>query len=290
MSQALATCSGSRVPQPYWGAAASFVPSNSFGVIPAQTTAEAKTAQVVKKTLGIPPQKSLWQTMTQPKVLIAAGTMGAVAGAAAACYFFPVATAAHAATMTAAGRAVAINTHQLLIHPGIANSLLLADLLLKIAVIPAVKFSLPFLLPVISTVIVTTVGMLILLHVANKVWDVAKVAMRKVLSAFIRRINHECDKTYTGMAFKKFVIMSLFPCLPPHILAQLYAFLAPEAETVSTEPGAAVAQEEVPQIEDDPAKSTGKERIVTASLMIANVVSGGLSQNLYVALNKSSSV
>ncbi len=186
--------------------------SPAFGVV--VPAVEAKTTQAVKKTLDTQPQKSLWQTVTQPKVLIVAGTVAAVAGAAAAYYFFPVATAAHAVTIGNTSRAVAMNTHQLFIRPGFANALFLADMALKIGVIPAAKMSLPLLLPVISTTIVTTLGTLVLLYVANQAWKAAKAAMWGAGTVVANRFSHECDQTYVGMAIKKIVVLTASPFMP----------------------------------------------------------------------------
>ncbi len=165
------------------------------------------------KTADAEPKKSLFQTLTQRKVLIAAGAvLGVVAlgGAAAVAYScYPVATAAYAAAVGNAGRAAVINTHQLFIQPGLANTLFMANLAMKAAIIPAAQITLPVLLPVISTAIVTTLGTLVLICVANKVWIVAKAAAWSAGSAVANKFGNELDKTYVGTALKTVVVTTV---------------------------------------------------------------------------------
>jgi hypothetical protein len=201
-----------------------------------------KTAQVAAKTVTPEAKKTLWQTVTQPKVLIAAATVLTVAGGAAAYYFFPVATMAHAVTAGHAGRAVAMNTQQLLIRPGFANSLFLADLVLKAAIVPAAKITLPILLPVISTAIVTTLGTIILLYVANQAWKAAKYAIWGAGSAVVNRLGHECDQTYLGMGVKAIVTTTVSPLISPFMTAE-QPVIAPKPDAVSTAQDLELAEE-----------------------------------------------
>lgn len=207
---------------------------------PARTVAPVSTAIVVAKdskpaqTVAAEPKKSLWQTLTQRKVLIAAGVVLGVAtlggAAAAAYYFYPVATAAHAVTVGQVGRAAAMNTHQLFIRPGFANTLFFANLAMKAAVIPAAKVTLPLLLPVISTAIVTTVGTLILLYVANKAWQAAKAAMWGTGSFVANKFDEQLTQTGLGRGAKWLVGPLVSTAVSPIVSA-----LAPE-ETTSGEP------------------------------------------------------
>ena len=137
-----------------------------------------------------------------------------------------------------------MNTHQLFIQPGIANTMMLADLVLQAAVVPAAKLSLPVLLPVISTAIVTTLGTLLLIYLANQAWKVAKVALWGAGTAVVQRFNHECDQTYFGMAARAVFMKSVFPCGVPPMLANLSPS-APQAEPVSSVPAAVLAQKEI---------------------------------------------
>ncbi len=164
------------------------------------------------KTADVESKKSLFQPLTQRKVLVAAGAVLSIAATAgAAYYFYPVATAAYAV-----GRAVAMNTHQF-IQPGLANTLFMANLAMKVAIIPAAKITLPVLLPMISTAIVTTLGTLALLYVTNRVWIAAKAVIWGAGSAVVNKFGQELDKTYVGMAAKAVVVATVSPFVAPFI-------------------------------------------------------------------------
>ena len=136
--------------------------------------------------------------------------------------FFPVASAAHASTIAGAGHAFAINTHQLFIQPGIANTMMLAEYGVTSSCCSSSQtFRFPVLLPVISTAIVTTLGTLLLIYLANQAWKVAKVALLGSGTAVVQRFNHECDQTYFGMAAQAVFMKSVFPCGVPPMLANL---------------------------------------------------------------------
>jgi len=189
--------------------------SNSKPVSTAVVISNPKPA----KTADVESKQSLFQALTQRKVLIAAAAVLSIAGiaatAGAAYYFYPVATAAYAAIAGNAGRAALMNTHQLFIQPGFANTLFMANFALQAAIIPAAKITLPVLLPVISTAIVTTLCALAALYVANRVWIAAKAVIWGAGSAVVNKFGQELDKTYVGMAAKSVVVSTVSPLVAP---------------------------------------------------------------------------
>ena len=175
----------------------------------AQTTATAE------------PKKSLWQTVTQPKVLKVAGViLGAAAmvalggvAAAAAYQYYPAATLAMAKVTSDTGRFVALNTHQLLIAPGIENVLFFMTIAVKTAIIPAAKVAIPIILSAISTAIVSTLAILAALYVVNRAWQAVKTAVWAAGSAIANAFGKELDKTYAGMAAKAVVTTAAAPII-----------------------------------------------------------------------------
>ncbi|HEX2579367.1 MAG TPA: hypothetical protein VHK67_03075 [Rhabdochlamydiaceae bacterium] len=177
--------------------------------------ADEKSAQ----TATAQPKKSLWQTITQPKVLRVAGIILGVtamaglggAAAAAAYHYYPVATVAQATAVANAGRIVALNTHQLLILPGVENVLFYAMMAINTAIIPAAKVALPVFLPAVSTAVVSTLTTLVILYAANRVWQAAKNVVWAATSAVANAFGKELDKTYPGMAVKAIVATAAAP-------------------------------------------------------------------------------
>lgn len=173
------------------------------------------------------PKKSLWQTVTQPKVLKVAGVilgvaaMVALGGVVAASYYAPIVTfaqtpavvqagnfVAHYTThqlvpaAAQAGRFVALNTHKLLIAPGFENALFFTTMAMHTAIIPALKTVLPIVFPVISTMIISTLAAYLVLCVANRVWGAVKGAVWSAGAAVVHAFERELDKTYVGRGFK----------------------------------------------------------------------------------------
>lgn len=169
-------------------------------------TKPAKTADTKPaKTADVEPKKSLFQTLTQRKVLIVAGVILGVAvlggAAAAAYYFYPVATTAHAMMVGHAGRVVALNTHQLLIRPGFTNTLIMAKMA-KAAIVPVAAASGKVILPALSTVIVSTLGAFGLLCAANKAWKLAKSAMWGAGTTVANKFDEQLTQTGLGRGAK----------------------------------------------------------------------------------------
>lgn len=179
--------------------------NNRFGSIAPYKHFQGPTS-IRQSALTAEPKKSLFQTLTQRKVLIAVGAILGVAGvagaAAAAYYFYPVATAAHAATVGHAGRAVAMNMQELVIRPGFANTMLMANLAMKMAVIPAAHASSIVVLPMIGTVVMTTLLTLGILYVANKVWKAVEATIWGAGTAIANKISEQLDQTGLGKGVK----------------------------------------------------------------------------------------
>jgi len=173
-------------------------PPSENPIIRGIVSGEPKSVQAVNGEA----KKSPFQAVTLRKVLIVSGVvLGAavISGAAIAAYtFYPAATAAHALTLGRITRTAMVNTHQLMILPGITNSLFLASLLFQVVVVPAVQIALPFLMPVFGTVL----GLYILYKAANKV---GQVAYDKIC-AITHKMGDELDKTLVGRGFKTIVV------------------------------------------------------------------------------------
>jgi hypothetical protein len=147
---------------------------------------------------------NVFRTLTQRKVLIVSGSaLTALGIGGAAAYFFnPVTTAAHAAAAFKIGSAAAMSANLVLIQPGYANTMLIADVLMKVAVMPTAQITGAVVLPMLSTAIMTTLGAFLLLYVGNKVWEATKVAVWGAGSAVVNKFGEELDKTYAGQAVK----------------------------------------------------------------------------------------
>ncbi len=150
--------------------------------------------------------KNVFQTLTQRKVLMVAGSaLLLVAGGAAAYCLYPVATAAFAATALEVGNTAATSTLESFILPGFANTMFLGNLIMKMAIIPAANLTIPVLLPLISTAICTTLTTLALIYVANRVWVATTGVVGSAGSKFCTVAGNELDKTCVGTAVKEII-------------------------------------------------------------------------------------
>ncbi len=116
------------------------------------------------------PTKNLFQTVTQPKVLIATGVALTAIGIGVAAYMFPATATAYAATIGNASQAAVVHTGNFL-QPGIAAHAIFFDLAFKTVILPGVKISVPVLLPVISTAVVATIGIIAISYIAMKIFQ-----------------------------------------------------------------------------------------------------------------------
>jgi len=80
--------------------------------------------------------------------------------------------------------------------------LFFATMAMHTAIIPAAKVALPVVLPVISTMIISTLAAYLVLCVANKVWGAVKGLVWGAMAAVAHAFGRELDKTYVGMAAK----------------------------------------------------------------------------------------
>ncbi|HEX4839072.1 MAG TPA: hypothetical protein VFU89_01370 [Rhabdochlamydiaceae bacterium] len=206
--------------------------------VPSVEEVEEEASQDQTDPTVAEPKKSLWQTVTQPKVLkvaaiiLGVAAMVALGGVVAASYYAPIVTfaqtpavvqagnfVAHYTThqlvpaAAQAGRFVALNTHKLLIVPGFENVWFFATMAMHTAIIPAAKAALPVVLPVISTAIVGTLAVLATLYVANRVWQAVKGVVWGAITAVAHAFGRELDKTYVGMAAKAVVTTVAAPLI-----------------------------------------------------------------------------
>ncbi len=159
-------------------------------------------------TTGETTKKGLLERLSQHKAVIAAGSALTVlaSGGAAAYFFYPVATVAHIATAVKIGSAAAMGTHLLLIQPGLVNAMLIADVLLKVAVVPAAQVTATIVMPAISTVVISALGAFILLCIANKAWEVSKFALYNVGIFALNIVGKQLDRTMLGRGIKSIAI------------------------------------------------------------------------------------
>lgn len=184
------------------------------------------------------PREGLFQNVTLGKVVKVAGfALLVTVGGVAAYHFYPVVAGIQGATALEAGRAVAMNMSTAavaingsMIQPGFAGTLLIANLVKDFAIIPVAKMTLPVLLPVISTAVVTTLTTIALLYVANKMWMVASAAIWNTGSAVANKMGEELDKTLPGQVVKFAAVKAVAP-----YTNVVKALMAPKESEVSEE-------------------------------------------------------
>jgi hypothetical protein len=183
-------------------------------------------------------REGLFQNVTLGKVAKVAGfALLVTVGGTAAYHFYPIIAGIQGATALEAGRAVATNIgtaaltiHGSMIQPGFAGTLLLANLIKDFAVIPVAKMTLPVLLPVISTAVVTTLTTLAVLYVASKMWIVASAALWNTGSTVANKMSKELDQTLPGQVVKFAVVKAVAP-----YTNVIKALMAPKESEVSEE-------------------------------------------------------
>lgn len=184
---------------------------------------------------GLVPAKQSLFTPTQRKVLIVAGSILLLAaGGAAAYYLYPLATAANAATVIEASRAVMTRAHEVVILPifkngmimtskatpanaaaalefglmhtyqglmlpGMKNTMFITSLLMKLTVAPVANY---ILLPVISTLFISALSGIVLYYViAPMVWKLGKAVFWKAAE----KVDNRLDGTIPGWRWIKTV-------------------------------------------------------------------------------------
>lgn len=164
------------------------------------------------KPTFIESMKDRVQALSRHKVAIAAGSILTVlaSGGAAAYFFYPVATTSCAMAALKVGGVVAIGTHAG-VATGVANSMVVGSLLMKLAVVPAAQVTASVVFPIIITVAVTTLGAFGLLYVANKAWGAAKCGVWNGGSFVANAFSEQLDQTMPGQAVKTVAITIASP-------------------------------------------------------------------------------
>lgn len=186
------------------------------GIVPSAKPAVRTTLPTVEERVDsaagfekpIVPTMSLFQRVTQPKVLIGVGVALTTIGVIGAAYAFPVATAAHAVTIGQAARSTLIHTHAFL-QPGLAANALLLDMALKTTGIAA-SIAMPVVSPALSMAIVGVLGGIAAIYVANKVWTASKVVICSAASFALNTLDKALCQSGPGWLLKTVVILPVY--------------------------------------------------------------------------------
>jgi predicted membrane metal-binding protein len=95
-----------------------------------------------------------------------------------------------------------MNTHKVL-QSGFVNTLLMAHLVMKIAVIPAAQASSIVVLPVIGTAIMGTLGAFVFLYAANQVYKATKGVIWSGLSFVANKFDEQLNQNLLGRGIKQ---------------------------------------------------------------------------------------